>query len=257
MLKYPKNDAVTIMLFRSLASVGILSTAILTGCSSSSNSSDPQTIAISGLKYVLESGSEGTTSSEGLIPSASGNVQFYLGNAKIGPAVPANQDALFNALRDYFPASQIELNATMFEFKYRGRGRGILEYSPDFYEDAANTYEVNRNRLSALSNIMQLLLSFDSDKDPSNGIQLEASIHEIIDQADLEFAYYPYSLPEDVADNVKDLKLWLYAAHQQNLISNQALFSPEVALSWAATQLIPDFTVYALSQKMNTTATMP
>jgi hypothetical protein len=96
---------------------------------------------------------------------------------------------------------------------------------------------------------MQMLLSFDSDKDPSNGISIDESIHDIVDQEDLEFTYYAESNPEEVTYNVKDIKLWLYNAQQQSLIVNQALYSPEVSLTWAATQLIPELTIYAIVQE--------
>jgi hypothetical protein len=109
------------MIIKPFLTLTTLSLLLLTGCSSS-NSDSPQNIAISGLKYVLDNGQEGVTNDRGLIPASSGNVQFYLGNVKIGSSVTADQDALFNVLRAYFPSTQLALNATLYNIRYRGRG---------------------------------------------------------------------------------------------------------------------------------------
>ena len=219
------------------------------GCSSSSSSSsDPEqqnTISVSGLKYVQEDGSEGFTDSSGLIPASDQTVQFFLGNIPLGAAVNATPDALYHFVASSFPQDQQALNVAMYDLDYRGRSQGIDEYNGDYYNEPQSSHELMANQLTRISNIAQLLASFDSDKNLDNGIQLHESIHEIIDQPDLSFDTSSDSKPE-----YKKVYAWLNTAFDLGYVENKGLYAPAMALSWAFSQVDTELQVSVLNKTM-------
>lgn len=192
----------------------------------------------------MADGTEGFTDNIGGIPQSGQTVQFYLGSIPLGTPVNANKDALGALLYSHLPDNQAKLNSTLYRMDFEGRGQGIRDDFGRFNTNPNTPQQHQINQLTVLSNIIQLVSSFDQDKDLSNGIEINPGVHALVDEANFDFETSTSNIQE-----MTELSVWLKQAHDAQYISNKSTYAETLAMSWLISDLASNLTVQVLTEQ--------
>lgn len=150
---------------------------------------------VSGIKYLTDSGSGYTDANGGFVYQSGDSISFYIGATQLGQTVnsKASLSPLDLAPGSYIPETKAQTSSYL------------------------STYQTNDSAptMRQLGNILTLLVSSDSDKDFTNGIQINEDLHALWNDKH-------FNLNQNIAEfsNNAMFKRAMYEAFNGNLMVN-------------------------------------